>query len=123
MWTEWYFMKRIEFGLSLALVWVAGCASGPVKPAPQPTMQHKSATALQPDTNAVARITLPAGAALPAAPFEGDGREAMFDGTPLAGWRETPCAGHGEVHCQDGLIVLSVGVPFTGINWTNDFPK
>ena len=47
----------------------------------------------------------------------------MFDGETLAGWRETPFAGHGEVHCQDGVIVLGMGDPFTGINWTNDFPK
>ena len=47
----------------------------------------------------------------------------MFDGETLAGWREIPFAGHGEVHCQAGLVVLSMGDPFTGIIWTNDFPK
>jgi len=47
----------------------------------------------------------------------------MFDGQDLTGWRETPFAGHGEVHCQDGVIVLGMGDPFTGINWTNDFPR
>jgi len=47
----------------------------------------------------------------------------MFDGHSLAGWHEAPFAGHGDVHCQDGVIVLSMGNPFTGINWTNDFPK
>ena len=47
----------------------------------------------------------------------------MFDGQTLAGWRETAFAGHGEVHCQDGVVVLSMGDPFTGINWTNEFPK
>ena len=69
------------------------------------------------------KITLPPGAAQPPAPFEGEGWQAMFDGQTLAGWRETAFAGHGEVHCQDGVIVLGMGDPFTGINWTNDFPK
>ena len=115
-------MKHIEFGLSLALVWVAGCASGPVKPAPQPTIQHEAA-APPPATNDEARINLPTGAALPPVAFEGDGWEAMSDGQTLAGWRETPFAGHGPVHCQDGVIVLGMGDPFTGVNWTNDFLK
>jgi len=47
----------------------------------------------------------------------------MFDGESLNGWRDTPFAGHGEVHCQAGVIVLGMGDPFTGINWTNEFPK
>ncbi len=47
----------------------------------------------------------------------------MFDGQSLAGWRETPFAGRGEVHCQAGVIVLGMGDPFTGINWTNEFPR
>jgi hypothetical protein len=120
-------MKRIEFLWSLALVvglvWVAGCATGPVKPAPQPTMQPKEATAPPSVTNVEVRITLPAGASVPPAPFEGEGWEGMFDGQTLAGWRDTPFAGHGEVHCQDGVIVLGMGDPFTGINLTNEFPK
>src|ERR1035437_7484672 len=110
MWTEWHFMKRIERVWSLALavgvVWAAGCASEPAKPAPPPTMQHKEAAAPPPDTNAEVRIKLPVGAALPPVPFEGEDWEAMFDGETLAGWRETPFAGHGAVHCEDGVIVL-----------------
>jgi len=120
-------MKRIELVWSLALVaglvWVAGCATGPVKPAPEPAMQHEEATAPSLATNAEVKITLPAGAAVPPAPFEGAGWETMFDGQTLTGWRETAFAGHGEVHCQDGVIVLGMGDPFTGINLTNDFPK
>jgi len=37
--------------------------------------------------------------------------------------RDTDFTGHGEIQCQAGLIVLNMGDPFTGINWTNDFPK
>ena len=120
-------MKRIEFvwpiALSVGLLWAAGCASEPAKPAPQPTTQHQEPTAPPPAASAEAKITLPAGAAQPPASFEGDGWQAMFDGQTLAGWRETPFAGRGEVHCQAGVIILSMGDPFTGLNWTNDFPK
>ncbi len=47
----------------------------------------------------------------------------MFDGQTLAGWRETRFAGRGEVQCRSGVILLNMGDPFTGINWTNEFPK
>lgn len=76
-----------------------------------------------PAAEAESKITLPPGAAQPPAPFEGEGWEAMFDGQTLAGWREIPFAGHGEVRCQDGVVVLSMGDPFTGITWTNEFPQ
>jgi hypothetical protein len=47
----------------------------------------------------------------------------MFDGKTLAGWRATEFAGHGEVQCESGAIILNMGDPFTGINYTNAFPK
>jgi hypothetical protein len=56
-------------------------------------------------------------------PFEGSGWDDMFDGESLKGWRETLFAGHGETYSQSGVIVLSMGDPFTGINWTNAFPS
>ena len=95
------------------------------RPCPPPNQQPSTKNLRAPPAAAQAetKITLPPGAAQPPAPFEGEGWQAMFDGQSLAGWRETPFAGHGEVHCQSGVIVLSMGDPFTGINWTNDFPK
>jgi len=108
--------------LAAGLALAAGCTSEPVKPAPQ-SAQHQEKTPPPPEANVEAIITLPPGAAQPPAPFEGEGWQAMFDGPTLAGWRETAFAGHGEVHCQSGVIVLSMGSPFTGINWTNEFPK
>jgi hypothetical protein len=47
----------------------------------------------------------------------------MFDGKTLAGWRQTDFAGHGSVECESGTMVLNMGDPFTGINWTNEVPK
>src|ERR1039457_6345980 len=120
-------MKRIELVWSLALfvslLWGAGCASAPGKRRPQPTAQPRETSVPSPAAAAELKITLPPGAAQPPAPFEGEGWEAMFDGQTLVGWHEIPFAGHGEVHCQVGTLVLSMGDPFTGIMWTNDFPK
>jgi hypothetical protein len=62
-------------------------------------------------------------AAKPSAPFEGEGWRSLFDGQTLTGWRPTAFAAHGEVECQSGMIILNMGDPFTGINWTNPFPK
>jgi hypothetical protein len=111
--------------LTFSAGWVvaAGCTSRPAQPAPQPTSIHQEPVAPPPAASAEAQVTLPPGAAQRPAPFIGEGWQAMFDGESLAGWRETPFAGHGEVHCQTGVIVLSMGDPFTGINWTNPFPK
>jgi len=67
------------------------------------------------------RLTLAAGQA--PAPFEGEGWTDLFDGQSLKGWRVTDFAGHGDVECRAGLMVLNTGDPFTGVNWTNDFPK
>jgi hypothetical protein len=64
-----------------------------------------------------------AAAAKGSAPFEGEGWQSMFDGRTLMGWRETQFAGHGELECKSGMIVLNMGDPFTGINWTNPMPK
>ena len=104
------------------LVFAAGCASEPAKPAAQVAKQP-AVPVPPPAASAEADITLPPGAAQAPAPFEGEGWQAMFDGRTLAGWRDTDFAGHGEVHCQAGVVVLNMGSPFTGINWTNEFPK
>jgi hypothetical protein len=102
--TERHFMKHIEFVWSLALsaglLWAAGCASEPAKPASQPAVRQEGPKAPATATTEESKITLPPGAAKPPAPFEGEGWEGMFDGHSLAGWKEAPFAGHGDVHCQ-----------------------
>ncbi len=113
-----------------ALVIAVGCASKEKSatpsmepaarvPAPQAPATPPEA-APQP---AAAPSKLKGAAAKAPAPFEGQGWESMFDGATLSGWRETPFAGHGEVQCEAGLLVLNMGDPFTGVNYTNPFPK
>ncbi len=47
----------------------------------------------------------------------------MFDGQTLEGWTVTKFAGGAEVEVRRGVILLNMGDPFTGINYTNEFPK
>jgi hypothetical protein len=110
------------------MAFLVGCAS-PQPPSTQvqtkPVQEPSSPPAASVSTppTAAAPDVLKEAAAKPSEPFEEDGWELMFDGKSLKGWRETEFAGRGEVQCRDGLIVLNMGDPFTGINWTNDFPK
>lgn len=106
----------------LCLLLMAGCGSHPSKPytesspaAAPPTSAPRSETPAQPDL-------LKAAAAAASAPFEGNGWQSLFDGRTLTGWRETQFAGHGEVEVRDDLILLKMGDPFTGLNWTNNCP-
>jgi hypothetical protein len=105
--------------LAASLLLLAGCATEPAKPAttaapaPAPT-----AAAAKP-----APPLLPLGAAKPPAPFAGEGWESLFDGKTLTGWRETQFAGHGEAECEQGVLLLNLGDPFTGVNFTNRLPN
>jgi hypothetical protein len=49
--------------------------------------------------------------------------QSLFDGRTLTGWRETAFGGRGEIEIKSGTLVLNMGDPFTGLNYTNDFPK
>ncbi|MEI6569726.1 MAG: DUF1080 domain-containing protein [Verrucomicrobiota bacterium] len=77
----------------------------------------KAAEDMEPD-----KPILPPGVSKAPAPFEGDGWREMFDGRDLSGWKATPFAGHGQVVVVSGNLVLTMGDPFTGVNWTNPFP-
>ena len=55
--------------------------------------------------------------------FPGEGWENLLDGQTLSAWRSINFAGHGEIEVESGAIVLPMGDPFTGINYTNPFPK
>src|SRR6266481_3339918 len=86
------------------LVLLMGCACEPAKP-PVPAAPRAAAAPAVVPRRAPKEI-LEAAAAQVSAPFEGEGWQPIFDGKTLAGWRETDFAGHGEVECQSGMIVL-----------------
>lgn len=46
---------------------------------------------------------------------------SMFDGKSLAGWKEAPFSGRGNVEVRGGSIHLGKG-HMTGIAWTHNFP-
>ena len=48
---------------------------------------------------------------------------SLFDGKTLNGWKLTKFGGDGDVHVDDGDLIMEMGVPLTGITWTKDFPK
>ena len=115
----------IQLGIwCTALVWLPGCstpppqASIPSSPAaPVATSSPPSAQAAEQPDPALKRLSEAA-----VAPFEGEGWQPLFDGRTLTGWKETKFSGHGETETHDGLILLKMGDPFTGISLTNDFP-
>jgi hypothetical protein len=105
-----------------SLLLLAGCSSKPAAPA-APLAQAPPPVVAAPAKAAPADGLLPPGAAKPPTPFAGDGWESLFDGKSLAGWRETPFAGHGEAQCLQGTLLLNLGDPFTGVSFTNPLPK
>jgi Domain of Unknown Function (DUF1080) len=119
------------FSLAGWLLLLSGCASDSKQGAPTPassTAVEKPApvTAPQPAPAPAKASTddkLKQAAAKPAAPFAGEGWQSLFDGESLKGWTETKFAGRGEVQVESGLLVLNMGDPFTGVNYTNEFPK
>jgi len=114
-------MKTIAFTAAATWIIVAGCASGPSKPAKQATTDPKPSA--QPVTRHAPTDDLKEAAGKPSEPFEGEGWVSFFDGKTLTGWRSTDFAGHGAVECESGLILLNTGDPLTGINWTNRVPN
>jgi hypothetical protein len=123
--------SMLRFLLTLSVLactfWLAGCASTrsttPPPPVSPPVVRQEVPPAQPAPPKDVAKELLPASASAPPAPFEGEGWEALFDGQTMTGWRVTDFAGHGEVVCRSGAMVLNMGDPFTGINYTKPFPK
>jgi len=99
-----------------------GCASRSA-PSPAPRAATAPAQLVAPAEPAPPADLIPSAAlAQPPAPFDGTGWESLFDGQTLTGWSPTPFAGHGEVEVRSGVLRLNMGDPFTGINYTNEFP-
>ncbi len=128
-------MKQIS-RTTLALpvsIWLllAACSSAP-PPTPEPAKTAAApaqpAVPAAPATPQPAKAPepqdfLPADISKPSAPFEGEGWRDMFDGQTLEGWTVTKFGGGAEVEARRGVILLNMGDPFTGINYTNEFPK
>jgi hypothetical protein len=117
-------IRRCQWIGWLGVLWIAGCASQPsaFEP-PAPAAPATAARVSQTEPPAQRDESLEKAAAAPSAPFEDDGWQSLFDAHTLTGWSATKFSGRGEVEVRDGLILMKMGDPFTGINWTNDFPK
>jgi hypothetical protein len=130
-------MKRlIDFPLVLLCIVTAGlggCAAPTTSPAPaakapqaEPAKPPATAAPAAPAASAVLdepKEVLPAGAAKPPAPFEGEGWRSIFNGEDLEGWKITDFAGHADVKVVSGALILKMGDPFTGVSYTNETPK
>lgn len=107
-----------------------GCSSTPKRHTTQLTGAPAAPMPVEADPPPVATPAAPRAADVikeaadkPPALFEGAGWRDLFNGQNLSGWAETRFAGRGEIECRDGVILMKMGNPFTGLNWTNDFPK
>jgi len=108
-------------GFVLAGALLAGCA------APQP-----HASAVPPPRAAITssdempvtpRDIIHAAALKPITPVAGAGWRSLFDGSSIDGWRVTHFGGDGRIEISERVLVLGVGAPFTGVNYTNPVPK
>ncbi len=48
---------------------------------------------------------------------------SLFDGKSLEGWKATDFGGEGEVHVEDGSLVLDMGNDLTGVTITREVPR
>lgn len=46
--------------------------------------------------------------------------QTLFDGKSLDNWKVTQFGGEGEVVVEDGVLVIDMGNPLTGVTWTGD---
>jgi hypothetical protein len=123
--TRWQTILAQGVFLGGAMLLTATAAEAPKSAPTAPDPSQKAATnavAPSPSASAITTDKLKEYAAKPTRPFEGEGWKPMFDGKSLAGWRETQFEGRGTVECRAGVMVLNAGRPFTGVNWTNNFP-
>ena len=105
----------------MALLIFSGCETDRLKPAEAlPGVNVRNAP---PELTLNEIQILDRAAAQPAAVVAGEGWRPLFDGHSLAGWQVTQFGGQGAVAVRKGLLHLSAGTPFTGINFTNDAPK
>ncbi len=114
---------------------LAGCTETRETPEPKPSTKAAAAPATEtkPETKTEAE---PSTVTVPADPEEGPPSVlstlepgkwvSLFTGKNLKGWRVVEKAEfemHGKVEVKDGAIRMGVGMPFTAITWTGDFPQ
>ncbi len=125
-------VSRTTLVLPVSICLLLGACSSAPPPAPErakttaaPTQPAAPAVPAAPEAAKTPepQDILPADVSKPSAPFEGEGWRDMFDGQTLEGWTVTKFAGGAEVEVRRGVILLNMGDPFTGINYTNEFPK
>ncbi len=114
-------LKKVQMcaGILVTVICVAGCAS---QNRAEPRHETSPNASSRPARDSLPEI-LSKAAATPSAPFEGEDWQLLFDGKTLRGWRETQFSGHGDIECRSNLLVLNMGDPFTGVNYTNEVPK
>ncbi len=111
---------KMRLAAFLAVLTVlAGCATKPAAPVDQASPAPATSSPSRPGNDQI----LAKAATVPPAPFEGEGWQTLSDGHTLGKWTVTEFGGHGEVRCENGLIILGMGDALTGIHWTNDAPK
>ena len=93
---------NVSLLLSLALVCTTALAEEAITPA-RPTAEDLIARA--------AKVAV--------APLPGEGWHPLSNGSNLVPWHVTDFAGHGEVDVKNGLLILNMGGPFTGVGITN----
>jgi len=98
----------------------------PTKAAVEPSTGTKPATdgEAKPDTAAEAGTT-GEGPPTVLSTLEPGKWVALFNGKDLKGWRiveDGEFEMHGKIEVKDGAIRLGVGMPFSAVTWTGDFP-
>ncbi len=74
--------------------------------------EDKAAPAKQPTTMASTRPAL------------ANGERELFDGKSLKNWQTAEFGAHGDPLVKDGVLILPVGDPMTGVTWTGEaIPK
>src|SRR5580765_3782725 len=114
--------RVLRASLLASAILVAGCGTSS-KSGRSGVADAKRTTKINVELQPLPETVLKEGGTTSLPPLEGEGWQAMFNGETLKGWHETEFAGRGEVECKPGVVVLKMGDPFTGINWTNEFPK
>ncbi len=103
-------------GLMAAILALSACQTPP----PTPSAPVPEPAAPRGETS---NLDLPGEIHSPPRPFPGAGWKSLWDGKTLEGWAEARFSGRGEVECADGVVLLHMGEPFTGITRTEDFPR